>query len=269
MKFTILALSAATVLATTGTALALPLEARAARTVDPALVPEYGVKPGQNPSNGFCEGAPDAEGNPTTIPCNCPPDRTSFINALNANVAASRIAFPTDASPASQLARLDAAIGTLENMAGGCPVESTTFQEQADALEAQLADAGVAPRAFRVVAKPKPKRAGSKRAGSKRAGSKSTKPDSAKAKVKGPAKPPKVTKPATPTKTAKSPAVTNPRPPLAQKDSCAGLLVSLQECRSKAFFLPFKCEGEQQALEKCQFDAKLEELKEKTARKKQ
>jgi len=66
---------------------------------------------------------------------------------LNANVAAGHvlnnpsvpISFPEDNSKGSQLARLNAATVTLQNLNGpgkGCPVVSTTFQAQAAAINA-------------------------------------------------------------------------------------------------------------------------------------
>src|SRR5712672_2486478 len=66
---------------------------------------------------------------------------------LNANVAAGHvlnnpsvpIAFPQDDSKGSQLARLNAASVTLQNLNGpgrGCPIVSTTFQAQAAAINA-------------------------------------------------------------------------------------------------------------------------------------
>ncbi|KIJ24448.1 hypothetical protein M422DRAFT_194663, partial [Sphaerobolus stellatus SS14] len=109
------------------------------RDVDPNLVPEFGHQSGLNPTGtGDCDGIPNASGVPIKIPCSCPPDRTSFIQELNANVAARHvinnptvgISFPTDNSTASQLARINAAAVTLQNLKGpgvGCPIVSTTF----------------------------------------------------------------------------------------------------------------------------------------------
>ena len=105
-----------------------------------------------------------ANGQPIKIPCTCPPDRQTFVQVslhllpllvdshhihqkLNANVAAGNvinnpsvpISFPEDNSNASQLARLNAATVTLQNLNGpgvGCPVVSTTFQAQAAAINA-------------------------------------------------------------------------------------------------------------------------------------
>jgi hypothetical protein len=64
---------------------------------------------------------------------------------LNANVAAGHavnnpsiaVSFPTDDSKASQLARIDAALVTLQNLNGpgvGCPAASTTFSAQQAAI---------------------------------------------------------------------------------------------------------------------------------------
>ncbi|KAF8489630.1 hypothetical protein F5888DRAFT_1796140 [Russula emetica] len=95
---------------------------------------------------GDCDGAVNgANSQPIKVPCDCPPDRATFIKDLNANVAAGHvlnnsvvpISFPEDNSTASQLARLNAASVTLQNLNGpgeGCPVASTTFQAQAAAI---------------------------------------------------------------------------------------------------------------------------------------
>ncbi|KAF8968922.1 hypothetical protein BDZ97DRAFT_1902715 [Flammula alnicola] len=133
----------------------------AAGGVDPALVPEFGVQAGVNPTGtGDCDGIPNAQGVPIKIPCSCPPDRASFIQSLNANVAVGHAVnnptvqlsanataghavnnpttFPTDNSKASKLARINAAVITLQNLHGpgvGCPVVSTTFQAQAQAIQ--------------------------------------------------------------------------------------------------------------------------------------
>jgi len=118
------------------------------RAVDPALVPEFGLAAGLNPTGtGDCDGIPNAQGVPIKIPCSCPPDRNSFIASLNANVAAGHavnnptisVSFPADNSKASKLARINAAIVTLQNLKGpgvGCPAASTTFSAQAQAIQA-------------------------------------------------------------------------------------------------------------------------------------
>lgn len=115
--------------------------------VNPALVPQFGLAAGLNPTGtGDCDGIPNAQGVPIKIPCSCPPDRASFIQSLNANVAAGhavnnptiQLSFPTDNSKASKLARINAAIITLQNLRGpgvGCPAASTTFSAQQKAIQ--------------------------------------------------------------------------------------------------------------------------------------
>jgi len=133
-------LSAISLIATTSAA---PVK----RNVDPALVPQFGVQSGVNPSGtGDCDGITNAAGKVIKIPCSCPPDRNAFIQSLNANVAAGRavnnpsvaVSFPTDNSKASQVARIQAAIVTLQNLKGpgvGCPAASTTFVAQQQAIQ--------------------------------------------------------------------------------------------------------------------------------------
>lgn len=49
--------------------------------INPALVPEFGVQPGVNPTGtGDCDGITNSAGQVVKIPCSCPPDRTTFIN---------------------------------------------------------------------------------------------------------------------------------------------------------------------------------------------
>jgi len=114
--------------------------------VDPSLVPDFGVSPGVNPSGtGNCDGINGPNGAPILIPCSCPPDRQTFINSLNANVASENdvnnpaiaAPFPTDSSVGSQIVRLQTSISTLQNLNGpgvGCPAASTTFSAQLSAL---------------------------------------------------------------------------------------------------------------------------------------
>jgi len=119
------------------------------RDVNEALVPQFGLSSGVKPTGtGDCDGAvKGANGQPIKVPCSCPPDRPTFINILNANVAAGHVlnnpsvpvSFPEDNSKESQLARLNTAGVTLQNLNGpgkGCPVASTTFQAQAAAINA-------------------------------------------------------------------------------------------------------------------------------------
>jgi len=114
--------------------------------VDPALVPEFGHQAGLNPTGtGDCDGIKNAAGQPIKVPCFCPPDRNSFIQSLNANVAAGNavnntgvaVSFPKGDDKASKLARINAALVTLQNLRGsgsGCPASSTTFVAQQKAI---------------------------------------------------------------------------------------------------------------------------------------
>lgn len=118
------------------------------RGVDPNLVPQFGLQAGINPTGtGDCDGIKNAAGQVVKIPCFCPPDRGSFIASLSANAAAGqvvnnpsvKVSFPTDNSKASQLARIQTAIVTLQNLRGpgvGCPAASTTFLAQQRAIAA-------------------------------------------------------------------------------------------------------------------------------------
>ena len=85
-------------------------------------------------------------GLPVKIPCSCPPAQDVYISQLQANVAAGHavknpsitVSFPTDNSAASQNARIEAAIITLQNLNGpgqGCPSASTTLSAQQAALQ--------------------------------------------------------------------------------------------------------------------------------------
>lgn len=115
--------------------------------VDPALVPEFGHPSGLNPTGtGDCDGITNAAGVVVKIPCACPPPRDQFIASLSANVAAGRavnnpgvaVSFPTDDSKASKLARMQAALVTLQNLRGpgvGCPAAATTFLAQQAAIQ--------------------------------------------------------------------------------------------------------------------------------------
>ncbi|KAG7378833.1 NADH dehydrogenase 1 beta subcomplex subunit 7 ndufb7 [Phytophthora pseudosyringae] len=42
--------------------------------------------------------------------------------------------------------------------------------------------------------------------------------------------------------------------PLHYRDTCAGLLIPLNECRRATFFLPWKCQDLRHAYEKCQYE---------------
>lgn len=117
------------------------------RDVDPGLVPEFGLAAGLNPTGtGDCDGITNAAGQVVKIPCACPPDRNDFLQSLNANVNAGfvvnnpsvKVSFPTDGSKDAQLARIQTALVTLQNLRGpgvGCPAASTTFLAQQKAIQ--------------------------------------------------------------------------------------------------------------------------------------
>ncbi|KAK0201544.1 hypothetical protein DFS33DRAFT_1477763 [Desarmillaria ectypa] len=117
------------------------------RDVNSALIPEFGLEAGINPTGtGDCDGITGANGSPVLIPCVCPPERNTFIQSLNANVKAGfavnnpsvQVSFPEDDSQASQLARIQTALVTLQNLNGtgkGCPAASTTFVAQQKAIQ--------------------------------------------------------------------------------------------------------------------------------------
>jgi len=122
------------------------------RDVPAALIPAFGHAANVNPTGtGNCDGAVNgANGKPIAVPCACPPDAATFAADLNANAAAGHatnnpsiaVSFPTDNSQASQLARINAALVTLQNLHGpgvGCPASSTTFVAQQAAIQAGTA----------------------------------------------------------------------------------------------------------------------------------
>jgi len=159
MKFNTIFVPAAAVLV--ASVASLPINKR---NVDPALVPDFGFKSGVNPTGtGDCDGAVNgADGKPIKIPCACPPERGLFIDKLNQNLAAGHVvtnpgvslSFPTDNSPASQIARIQASLVTLQNLNGpgvGCPAASTTLLVQQKAIES-----GQAPPAAAAPASPPP-----------------------------------------------------------------------------------------------------------------
>jgi len=117
------------------------------RDIDPALIPQFGVQPGVNPTGtGDCDGITNPQGKVVKIPCSCPPDRNSFIESLKANVAAGHavnnpsvsVTFPQDNTPEAEVVRIQASIITLQNLKGpgvGCPAASTTFSAQLQAAQ--------------------------------------------------------------------------------------------------------------------------------------
>lgn len=140
-------------------------------SIDSSLIPQFGVQSGVNPTGtGDCDGIKGPNGQVVKIPCSCPPDRNTFIQvrflknttkkkemfswvfiiyffkALNANVNAGHainnpsvtVSFPTGNSKDDNLARINAALVTLQNLNGtgvGCPAASTTFLAQQKAIQ--------------------------------------------------------------------------------------------------------------------------------------
>lgn len=43
------------------------------------------------------------------------------------------------------------------------------------------------------------------------------------------------------------------RIPIAYRDACAHLLIPLNKCRRKTFYMPWECEHERHTYEKCQY----------------
>jgi len=130
--------------------LAMTIVNRDAPLVDPGLVPEFGVQAGTNPDGtGNCDGIKNPQGQVVKIPCSCPPDRNAFIQQLSNNAAAGHainnpgiaVTFSNDAADQSnptKIARIQAAIVTLQNLNGpgvGCPAASTTFSSQLAAVQ--------------------------------------------------------------------------------------------------------------------------------------
>ncbi|KAG1474485.1 hypothetical protein G6F56_000338 [Rhizopus delemar] len=56
------------------------------------------------------------------------------------------------------------------------------------------------------------------------------------------------------------------RIPLEYRDYCANLLIPLNKCRGETFYLPWKCENERHAYEKCQYDDFKRRMKEQQAK---
>ncbi|KAI9450223.1 hypothetical protein BJY52DRAFT_1126056, partial [Lactarius psammicola] len=107
-----------------------------------AVAPPLGWQAG----TGDCDGAvKSTSGLPIHVPCSCPPDQDTYISQLTANANAGhavnnpsvQLSYPLDDSMGSRLARLNAASITLMNLQGpgtGCPIESTTFAAQQQAI---------------------------------------------------------------------------------------------------------------------------------------
>ncbi|KAI1792503.1 B18 subunit of NADH:ubiquinone oxidoreductase [Ganoderma leucocontextum] len=55
--------------------------------------------------------------------------------------------------------------------------------------------------------------------------------------------------------------------PLGWRDQCSALLIPLNVCRKDKLYLPWECENERHAYEKCQYEDYLRRMKELSKRK--
>ncbi|KAI0265539.1 hypothetical protein BC834DRAFT_924199 [Gloeopeniophorella convolvens] len=134
---------------------AAPAPSAASGTPTPAqitaLAPQLGFSAGKNPTGtGDCDGAVNgANGQPIKVPCACPPPQDVFNQHLVGDVLAGqavnnpsvKVSYPLDNSVQSQLARVNTALVSLQNLNGsgkGCPAVSTTLSQQQAALQKQL-----------------------------------------------------------------------------------------------------------------------------------
>ncbi|KIM79479.1 hypothetical protein PILCRDRAFT_823382 [Piloderma croceum F 1598] len=51
------------------------------------------------------------------------------------------------------------------------------------------------------------------------------------------------------------------RVPIAWRDQCSGLLIPLNACRRKSFYMPWECTDERHGYEKCQYDDLMRRMK--------
>ncbi|KAJ7302237.1 B18 subunit of NADH:ubiquinone oxidoreductase [Mycena albidolilacea] len=58
------------------------------------------------------------------------------------------------------------------------------------------------------------------------------------------------------------------RVPIQWRDGCSALLIPLNVCRRKTLYMPWECDHERHAYEKCQYDDYLRRMKEATKLKK-
>jgi len=57
--------------------------------------------------------------------------------------------------------------------------------------------------------------------------------------------------------------------PLVYRDHCAHMLIPLNKCRTRTYYLPWKCEHERHAYEKCQYDEYMKCVDRMTEQRKQ
>ncbi|KAI0773641.1 NADH-ubiquinone oxidoreductase B18 subunit-domain-containing protein [Fomes fomentarius] len=55
--------------------------------------------------------------------------------------------------------------------------------------------------------------------------------------------------------------------PLGWRDQCSSLLIPLNVCRRDKLYLPWECENERHAYEKCQYEDYMRRMKELSKRK--
>jgi hypothetical protein len=102
------------------------------QSIDSSLIPEFGLRAGQNPNgSGSCATADNI-----LIPCFCPPDRNEFIEKVNlavasGNVLGTSVTFNVDPLAQSDKDKLDRAttcLIVLQSFNGtrgvGCPAVS-------------------------------------------------------------------------------------------------------------------------------------------------
>ncbi|KAH9853319.1 B18 subunit of NADH:ubiquinone oxidoreductase [Lenzites betulinus] len=55
--------------------------------------------------------------------------------------------------------------------------------------------------------------------------------------------------------------------PIGWRDQCSALLIPLNVCRKDKLYMPWECENERHAYEKCQYDDYMRRMKELSKRK--
>ncbi|KAI0352535.1 hypothetical protein OH77DRAFT_795249 [Trametes cingulata] len=55
--------------------------------------------------------------------------------------------------------------------------------------------------------------------------------------------------------------------PLGWRDQCSALLIPLNVCRKEKMYLPWECDNERHAYEKCQYEDYMRRMKELSKRK--
>lgn len=142
------------VLALSAPIFGLPAPQTEYNTINPSLVPAFGIVPGIPSVSqlGSCQGANDVN-----IPCTCPPSIDPFIQRLEQFTSAGNtfgipLSFSNDAgdmSVSTQLDRVNACIITLQNfndtvLGAGCPAASAPnfIAIQASLLQESTANVG-------------------------------------------------------------------------------------------------------------------------------